>query len=367
MGSGYMKIATIVGARPQFIKMAPLSKELNKYFEEVVIHTGQHYDYEMDDIFFEELDIKEPDYNLGVGSGTHGHQTGEMLEKIEDILIDEEPELVLVYGDTNSTLAGALAASKLHVDVAHIEAGLRSFNREMPEEVNRVLTDHTSDLLFVPTETGVENLEDEGITEGVFLVGDVMLDSLTLFKENAKDKSETMKEHGLKEKDFVLATIHRAENTDDRNRLKEIMEGFLESDEKILLLVHPRLEKYLKKYGLFSRLDESNEMILSDPVGYLEMLRLEKSAKKIVTDSGGVQKEAYFMETPCITLREETEWVETVEDGWNVLVDIEAGEIKGQIKGFEVGVKEQSYDFGGGKASENIVEKLKNHFERRHQ
>jgi len=362
-----MKIATVVGARPQFIKMAPLSKELNKYFEEVVIHTGQHYDYEMDDIFFEELDIKEPDYNLGVGSGTHGHQTGEMLKKIEDVLIDEEPGLVLVYGDTNSTLAGALAASKLHVDVAHIEAGLRSFNREMPEEVNRVLTDHTSNLLFAPTETAVENLEDEGITKGVHLVGDVMLDSLTLFKEKAKDRSETMKEHGLMKDNFVLATIHRAENTDDQTRLKEIMEGFLESEEKILLLVHPRLEKYLKEYDLFSRLDESNEMILNDPVGYLEMLQLEESAKKIVTDSGGVQKEAYFMETPCITLREETEWVETVKDGWNILVDIEAVEIKNQIKSFEVGDKNQNYDFGGGNAATNIVEKLKNHYKRKYQ
>jgi len=362
-----MKIATIVGARPQFIKMAPLSKELNKYFEEVVIHTGQHYDYEMDDIFFEELDIREPDYNLGVGSGTHGHQTGEMLKKIEDVLIDEKPELVLVYGDTNSTLAGALAASKLHLDVAHIEAGLRSFNREMPEEVNRVLTDHTSDLLFAPTETAVENLEDEGITEEVHLVGDVMLDSLTLFKKRAKDRSKTMKEHGLKENSFVLATIHRAENTDDQARLKEIMDGFHESEEKILLLVHPRLEKYLKKYDLFERLNESNEIILKDPVGYLEMLKLEESAKKIVTDSGGVQKEAYFIETPCITLREETEWVETVKDGWNILVDIETSEIKDQIEGFEVGDEKQNYDFGEGKASVNIVEKLKNYFEQKHQ
>ncbi len=362
-----MNILTIVGARPQFIKAFVVSKELRKNHDEVLVHTGQHYDYEMDDIFFEELDIKEPDYNLGVGSGTHGHQTGEMLKKIEDVVLDEEPELVLVYGDTNSTLAGALAASKLHVDVAHIEAGLRSFNREMPEEVNRVLTDHTSDLLFAPTETAVENLEDEGIIEGVHLVGDVMLDSLTLFKEKAKDKSEKMKEHWLKEDNFVLATIHRAENTDDKDRLKEIMEGFLKSEEKILLLVHPRLEKYLKKYDLFSRLDESNEMILNDPVGYLEMLKLEKSAKKIVTDSGGVQKEAYFMGTPCITLREETEWVETVEDGWNVLVDIEAGEIKEQIGCFEVGDKEQNFDFGGGKAAVNIVEKLKNYFEQKHQ
>jgi len=278
-----MKVASIVGARPNFIKLAPVSRELRKEFDEIIIHTGQHYDYEMDRIFFDELGIPEPDYHLGVGSGTHGYQTGEMIKRIEEVLMKEKTDLVIVYGDTNTTLAGALAAVKLHIKVAHVEAGLRSFEKRMPEEINRVLVDHCSDILFCPTKTAVENLRKEGIIKGVYLVGDVMVDILKECIEIAEKRSKILDELDLKPKEYYLATVHRAENTDDFESLRNIVEAFCE-------------------------------------IGYLDMLVLEKNAKKIITDSGGVQKDAYILKVPCITLRERTEWIETVEYGWNVLV-----------------------------------------------
>ncbi len=351
-----MKIATVVGARPQFIKMAPVSRELKKAgIEEVIIHTGQHYDYEMNRIFFEQLNIPEPDYYLGVGSGTHGYQTGEMLKRIEEVLMKEEPDLVLVYGDTNSTLAGALAAVKLHIKVAHVEAGLRSFDKRMPEEVNRVLTDHISDLLFAPTKTAVKNLHSEGIREGVYLTGDVMYDALLYNIEIARKSSNILDELSLKPKEYLLATVHRAENTDSRENLENIIEAFIDSNELIVFPAHPRTKKYLKAYGLMEKIEKVPNIILIPPVGYLDMLVLEENARKILTDSGGVQKEAYFLKVPCITLRERTEWVETVEDGWNVLVSTDKEKILKAIQEFEPAGETYSYRFGDGKASEKIA------------
>jgi len=350
-----MKIASIVGVRPNFIKIAPVSKELRKEFDEVLIHTGQHYDYEMNRIFFNELNIPEPDYHLGVGSGSHSYQTGEMLKRIEKVLIKEKPDIVLVYGDTNSTLAGALAAVKLHIKVGHVEAGLRSFDRKMPEEINRVLTDHCSDLLFCPTKTAVENLKSEGIIGGVYLTGDVMVDAL---KENiniAEKKSKILKKLNLKRKSYYLATIHRAENTDNFNRLKNIVDAFCKI-ENLVFPCHPRTERSLKKFGLWDMLQSTVNII--KPVGYLDMLVLEKNAYKILTDSGGVQKEAYILKVPCITLRENTEWVETVEDGWNILVGANWEMIIRIIKEFNPN-GEQRNVFGDGKASKNIVDIIK--------
>ncbi|HDM76663.1 MAG TPA: UDP-N-acetylglucosamine 2-epimerase (non-hydrolyzing), partial [Deltaproteobacteria bacterium] len=312
-----MKVISIVGARPNFIKLAPLSKEIRKHFDEIIIHTGQHYDYEMDKVFFEQLGIPEPDYHLGVGSGTHGYQTGEMVKRIEEALLKEKPDVVVVFGDTNSTLAGALAAVKLHVLVAHVEAGLRSYDKRIPEEVNRVLVDHCSDLLFCPTERSVENLKKEGIVKGVYLTGDVMVDAINQNIRIAEKRSRILKELDLKSKDYFLATVHRAENTDNPERLRSIVEALCEI-ENLVFPCHPRTEKFLRKYGLWEKVEKSITVI--KPVGYLDMLVLEKNARKVITDSGGVQKEAYIFKVPCVTLRETTEWVETVEDGWNVLV-----------------------------------------------
>ncbi len=344
-----MKIISIVGARPQFIKVAPVSRaivELNKkegreIIRDILIHTGQHYDYEMSEIFFKELEIKEPDYHLGVGSGSHGYQTGEMLRKLEEVLMKEKPDIVMVYGDTNSTLAGALAASKLHIRVAHVEAGLRSFNRAMPEEINRVLTDHISDLLFCPTETAVKNLHNEGIVKGVYNVGDVMHDSILFNVKIAEKKSGILKElnlmNGSSVKDYALATVHRQENTDDPEKLSSIFDALSEIASKqmrVILPMHPRTRRCLGSSSLY------DSITIIKPVSYLDMLLLEKNAKMILTDSGGVQKEAYFFKVPCITLREETEWVETVESGWNVLAGRDGKKI---IEATKQGVK---YDSG---------------------
>lgn len=275
-----MRVATVVGARPQFIKMAPLSRELRKYFEEIVIHTGQHYDYEMDRIFFEQLNIPPPDYNLGVGSGFHGYQTGEMLKRIEDVLIKESPDLVIVYGDTNSTLAGALAAAKLRIRVAHVEAGLRCFDRTVPEEVNRVLTDHISDLLFVPTERAVKNLYNEGIKNGVYLTGDVMLDALLHNITIAEKESKIIQELGVEAKSYLLVTVHRAENTDNRARLENIIECLVKCKRKTIFPIHPRTKAFLEKYSLLDKLKNADHIILTKPLSYFDMLVLEKTQDK---------------------------------------------------------------------------------------
>ncbi|MDD3112334.1 MAG: UDP-N-acetylglucosamine 2-epimerase (non-hydrolyzing) [Methanofollis liminatans] len=343
-----MKILTVVGARPQFIKCAPVSRELRKEHEEVLVHTGQHYDREMSDLFFEELKIPRPDHNLGIGSGPHGRQTGAMLAGIEEVILAEEPDCVLVYGDTNSTLAGALAAAKVHVPVAHVEAGLRSFDRRMPEEINRVLTDHCSDLLLCPTETAVENLQREGITAGVHLTGDVMVDALLQHAGVAR-ASSVLADLGLDQ--YRLATVHRAENTDDPARLAAIMRALGDLGD-VVLPCHPRTEKMLKNTGLYEEADRRIRLI--PPVGYLEMLALESGAKTILTDSGGVQKEAYVLGVPCITMRETTEWVETVEDGWNVLVGSDYDAIVRAARTFAPG-RERSDVFGKGEAARAIA------------
>lgn len=318
-----MKIVSIVGARPQFIKAAPVSAALRQSFTETLVHTGQHYDHGMSAVFFQELGIPEPAYNLGIGSSSHGQQTGQMLAAIEDVLLREKPDWVLVYGDTNSTLAGALAAAKLHIPIAHVEAGLRSYNRAMPEEINRVLTDHCSHLLFCPTLTAVDNLATEGIHNGVHLVGDVMVDALYFFLPKA-EQSPILNQHSLTPGEYVLATIHRASNTDTAEALAQVLDCLAQSEWPVVWPIHPRTAAALERFALTS----SPNVRLIPPVGYLEMLALEKQARFILTDSGGVQKEAYIFAVPCITLREDTEWVETVAQGWNTLTGSDVAKVQ---------------------------------------
>lgn len=347
-----MKIVSIVGARPQFIKCAPVSKELQKSNEDILLHTGQHYDYEMSKLFLDQLDMPKPNYNLGVGSGLHGKQTAIMLIEIEKVLMKEKPDFVLVYGDTNSTLAGALAAVKLHIPIGHVEAGLRSFDREMPEEINRLLTDCSSDALFAPTKTAVENLKREGIINGVYLTGDVMYDALL---QNIKiaEKSNILEELDTKSKEYFLATVHRQSNTDDAKNLSNIIEALSQVEGKIIFPVHPRTQKFIKKHKLDKKIKGNISLI--KPIGYIDFLWLEKNAKKILTDSGGIQKEAYLLKVPCITLRENTEWIETFEDGWNVLVGADKEKILDATVNF-IPPKKQSDHFGNGKASRKILE-----------
>ena len=350
-----MKIVTIVGARPQFIKAAPVSREIRKKHTEILVHTGQHYDHNMSEVFFNELNIPKPDYNLEIGSSSHGKQTGEMLSKIEEILLKEKPDYVLVYGDTNSTLAGALAAVKLHIPVAHVEAGLRSFNRKMPEEINRVITDHVSKLLFAPTDTAVINLKNEGITEGIYNIGDVMYDATLYNLQIAEQKSTILEKLDLKGKEYLLATVHRAENTDNRENLENILKAFKQSDKTVIFPVHPRTVKKINDLGLGNLLKSADNIKTIEPVGYLDMIILEKNAHKIVTDSGGVQKEAYFMNIPCITMRTETEWVETVNSGWNTIVNTDIDKILYAVN--EQNTPQNHPDFyGDGKASSKIAE-----------
>ncbi|RQD84137.1 MAG: UDP-N-acetylglucosamine 2-epimerase (non-hydrolyzing) [Methanocalculus sp. MSAO_Arc2] len=324
-----MKIVSIIGARPQFIKCAPVSRAIRRDHQEILVHTGQHYDENMSDIFFQELAIPTPDYHLGIGSGSHGEQTGRMLAAIEEVLIREEPDMVLVYGDTNSTLAGALAAAKLHIPVAHVEAGLRSFDRSMPEEINRVLTDHASDLLFVPTENGVANLAREGIIKGVHRVGDVMVDALLINRELAA-QSDILDRLDLDAGTYYLATVHRPGNTDHEQNLRSIMAACAALERPVIFPAHPRTQKYLEAYGIVP--DSASPIRLIEPLPYLDMLRLLAQAAAVLTDSGGVQKEAYILQVPCITLRENTEWVETVEDGWNILVGADTDRIIAAVR-----------------------------------
>jgi UDP-GlcNAc3NAcA epimerase len=320
-----VKILTIVGARPQFIKAAPVSRALTESrIDEYLVHTGQHYDHRMSEIFFEELGLAPPRENLGVGSGSHAEQTGRMLPLLERAMLDQRPDMVLVYGDTNSTLAGALAACKLGIPIAHVEAGLRSFNREMPEEHNRVLTDHCSALLFCPTLRAVTNLGNEGIVAGVHHVGDVMYDAALQFGAVARARSSILSDVGVSEQGYFLATIHRAYNTDDPVRLASLVAALDALSLPVILPLHPRTRARLAE-GEATRTNGTVRIV--EPVGYLDMLRLEEGAAGILTDSGGVQKEAYFFQVPCFTLRPETEWVETVESGWNVLVGTDAGSI----------------------------------------
>lgn len=326
-----MKILTVVGARPQFIKAAALSRVLRDIdgAREVLVHTGQHFDSNMSAVFFEELDIPVPAYSLGINGGTHGEMTGSMLAAIERVLIEEQPDWVLVYGDTNSTLAGGLAAAKLHIPVAHVEAGLRSFNRRMPEEINRVLTDHLSDLLFAPTGTAMANLATEGMDEDkARLVGDIMYDAALYYASRAKSRFGAFSEElGVESGRFAVATIHRAENTDDEMRLRKIVERMYElsSELPVVWPVHPRTRQKMQNIGIAERVGAA--LHLTDPVSYLDMVALEQNAALVVTDSGGVQKEAFFFRSPCITLRTETEWRELVEGGYNMPLDPEEGDV----------------------------------------
>lgn len=356
-----MKILTVIGARPQFIKAAPISSVLRKKHIEILIHTGQHYDSNMSEVFFQELSIPKPDYNLNVGSGGHGYQTGKMLEGIEEIIINEEPDGLLVYGDTNSTLAGSLAASKLNVPVFHIEAGLRSYNRHMPEEQNRILTDHISSLLLCPTQRAVENLVKEGIVSGVHHTGDIMFDAVLQNKNVSQTKysngawiSELRKLNNgfpyIEENHYYLSTIHRAENTNDVEKLREILTAFELLEKKVIFPLHPRTKKAVAELGMNLR-----NVIIIEPVGYLLMLYLTANALMVLTDSGGLQKEAYFLNTPCVTLREETEWIETLENNWNVLCPIKCNEILEKAnRNINNLTKTSTQPFGDGNAAETI-------------
>ncbi len=363
-----MKIVTVIGARPQFIKAATFSRAIfqhnsqseNLAIDEKIIHTGQHYDLNMSDNFFEELNIPQPHFHLNIGSSGQGAQTGKMLEKIEAILQKELPDFLLVYGDTNSTLAGALAAVKLHIPVVHIEAGLRSFNKTMPEEVNRVLCDHISTLLFCPTKTSIKNLKDEGITKGVKIVGDIMYDGMLYYKEKA---SETILDYlSIEPNNYILATIHRAENTNNQVRLKAIIQAFgntAESSIAVILALHPRTKKLLKEQGL----ELSKSIRVIEPTPYLETITLLQNAKAVMTDSGGIQKEAFFLETPCLTLRDETEWVETVDIGANKLVgaDIKkTAKALGQLLSNKWNPDFSSKPYGQGDAADKIIAELVN-------
>ncbi len=349
-----MKVASVVGARPQFIKAAPVSALLRRQHHEVLIHTGQHYDDGMSAAFFRSLRIPDPEYNLGIGSGTHAEQTGQMLVELERVIEAEKPDIVLVYGDTNSTLAGALGAAKLHYPVAHVEAGLRSYNRAMPEELNRIIADHLSNLLFCPTQTAVDQLAAEGIRRGVHLVGDVMYDVALATAQEARQRN-TRKRLGLGAKEYLLCTVHRPANTDDPRNLRSIVEALRESGRTVVFPVHPRTKKALEQAGVIDGLPET--LVLTEPLDYLDFQALLMDAAKVLTDSGGVQKEAYFFGVPCITLRDETEWMETVEDGWNVLAGAEKADILHAIREFEPrGTKSKS--FGDGHAAERIVDIL---------
>jgi UDP-N-acetylglucosamine 2-epimerase len=363
-----VKIVTVVGARPQFIKAAPVSRAILSHngqnpesvIHEVLVHTGQHYDDNMSRVFFEELSLRNPDYNLGVGSGRHGAMTGAMLEKVESVLIEESPDWLLTYGDTNSTLAGALAAAKLHIAVAHVEAGLRSYNSRMPEEINRVLTDHLASMLFCPTETAVNNLAKEGIGRNVFNVGDVMYDAFLFNAKLSAERSRILTDLGLEPRGYCLATVHRQENTDDPDVLLDLFGTFDEVSRNgcpVVVPIHPRTRQVLETHPRHE--GSHSATILIPPVSYLDMIALEVNAKLILTDSGGVQKEAYFAQVPCITLRNETEWVETIQSGMNVLASTNRARILEAFQ-FMPARRPAATErfFGDGEASRKIVSSL---------
>ncbi len=312
-----MKIISVAGARPQFIKLAPLSRCLSQEHNEIIVHTGQHYDDAMSESFFRELGIKKPKYNLGVGSGSHGVQTGNMLARLDKILIEEKPDAVVVFGDTNSTVAGALSAVKCHIPVIHVEAGLRSYNRSMPEEINRVATDHISDFLFAPTRIAMNILESEGLKERSYLTGDIMVDTVHSNLKTALQKSDSLDKLSISSNNYYLVTLHRPYNVDEPDSLQTILNLFGKLDKKVVFPIHPRTKKNMQVNKLVS----NSNIIFTEPAGYYDFINLEYHSYKILTDSGGIQKEAYILKRPCITFRPETEWIETIEDGWNILVD----------------------------------------------
>lgn len=351
-----MHICTIVGARPQFVKAAVVSPAVRQRGRETLVHTGQHYDEELSDVFFEELEIPVPTYNLEVGSDSHGAQTAAMIEGIESIVEDVSPDALLLYGDTNSTLAGAIVGSKMDVTVAHVEGGLRSYDREMPEEVNRVLTDHTADLSFVPSTRAADNLESEGVRKGVHVTGDVMYDVLLQARTHARETSRILDRLELEAGEFVLATVHRAANTDDEETLAGILDGLSGSPHPVVFPVHPRTESRLRSFDLWDR--ATSELEIVDPLGYLDFVRLLEAADRVATDSGGVQKEALFVETPCITLRSETEWVETVACGWNELVGADPDLLSSALCRERDHQTPPPRPYGDGNAAERIGELL---------
>ncbi|MEO8610205.1 MAG: UDP-N-acetylglucosamine 2-epimerase (non-hydrolyzing) [Chloroflexota bacterium] len=351
-----MRVFTVVGARPQFIKAAPLSAALREHHSEFLVHTGQHYDEDMSDVFFRQLGIPAPDANLNIGSGGHAEQTAAMMLPLEGLMLEQKPDWVLVYGDTNSTLAAALTAAKIHFPVAHVEAGLRSYNRAMPEEINRVLTDHLATLLFCPTSVAVHNLAQEGITAGVSITGDIMVDAVLRNVDAARRESPIHHELGLADgQPYLAATIHRPANTDSPENLKAIIEAFSFAPLPVIFPLHPRTRKMIETYGF----RPSENLKLVSPLGYVDMLALVDGAAALVTDSGGLQKEAYILETPCITIRSETEWVETVQSGWNQLCAAERGAILIAIDTASNAHPENHPDFyGDGRAAAHIVAAL---------
>lgn len=356
-----MKIVTIVGARPQFVKAAAVSRVIREKHTEILVHTGQHYDNNMSDVFFEELHIPKPDVNLGVGSGSHAKQTADMMVGIEEILLKEKPDYLLVYGDTNSTLAGAIAASKIHIPIIHVEAGLRSYNMCMPEEQNRILTDRISTLLLCPTDVAVENLKKEGLETGVYNVGDVMCDAVLYYSKLLEEKSASHyfgHLQGLfgevKEvNEWYLATIHRAENTDSLDKIREVLSAFEQLDAPVIFPVHPRTK------GMVKELKETHgyeNIIFVEPMGYLDMLYFVKNAKKAVTDSGGLQKETYILNTPCVTVRDQTEWVETLIGNHNILAKPVASDIVDKVMNTQIDYSKKMNHYGNGDAAKKILD-----------
>ena len=342
-----MKIFSIVGARPQFIKLAPLSKALSSQHEEFIVHTGQHYDYAMSEKIFIDLGIRKPDIHLETGSGTQAAQTGEMIVKLETAMIEKKPDIIIVFGDTNSTLAGVIAASKLYIPVIHIEAGLRSYNKNMPEEINRIVADHISGYLFAPTQTAVDILKKEGLKKNTFFTGDIMVDTMKNNLGIALEKSTIISEFKLNNEEYNLLTLHRNYNVDDTSILEHILNQLGELGEKIIFPVHPRTRKMLA-----DSFSVSADIQITQPVGYLDFIALENAAKRIITDSGGIQKEAYLLKKPCITLRTETEWVETVEEKWNLLINPSEQKIASKIASFKT-PKKQKEVFG-----KNVTKKM---------
>ena len=380
-----IKIVTIIGARPQIIKAAAISRCINnsykKEIQEIIVHTGQHYDNNMSEVFFNEMEIPKPKYNLAVGSMSHAKQTAMMMEKIEEILEKEKPNFVILYGDTNSTLAGAVAAAKIHIPVVHIEAGLRSFNKSMPEEINRIVCDHTSSLLFSPTKTGIENLKNEGFkinnrlpynidNPGVFHCGDIMFDNAKYYVQKAEKKSSILKELKLKNNNFLLATIHRDNNTDDPKRLNSIFSAINKISNKnkiqVIIPLHPRTSKILQtnlKSQLYKSIIENTLITVIPPVSFFDMICLEKNSSMIITDSGGVQKEAYFYKKPCIIIRSETEWVEVVNAGAARICDADENKIIDAFNFYMTSkLKSLPTIFGNGKAADFIIKKIIQNF-----
>jgi len=359
-----MKIATIIGARPQFIKAALLSERIrkdksgDKKITEILINTGQHYDYNMSKMFFEELNIPKPDYNLNVRAGPYASQMAKMMQGIEAIVKKEKPDAILVYGDTNSTLAGSLVAVMLNIPLYHIEAGLRSYDKSMPEEINRLIADNLSTLLFCPTDRAVKNLRKENIRKGVYLVGDIMYELAMKTEKAASKESDILRRFKIRPKKYILATVHRQASTDIKSNLRSIVKAFCRMRNVVVFPVHPRTQKMLKKFGLWKLLKKSKNVKIIPPIGYIDMICIEKNASKIITDSGGVQKEAYFFKVPCITLRDNTEWAETLHGGWNSVVGTGADKI---VKAVQRDVKEKPWlnYYGTGRTSGQILNILK--------